>query len=406
MFDCSKICIDKESTEPLHIQLIRELRRLIREMNQEEYDVLPSERSLCSYLKLHRSTVHKAYRELQDSGIVSRRLNKSLIPNASARKRLEGHLPAIGIIIPYRFSKFIETRKNAIHYLKGIFDRAAERGYAVLLLELPPPETPVEERKYFISTHVSGLTGVLLLGDRKIDNDLMMSELFHYTGIPMVALAGEVDLPHIGSVQCRFDRAAGDMAEYFKNQGVHSLGIIAPLRYRNPLREFNYAKVEQSVLTKGRAWDMLPSFMAENEDLYDPRRWQENDLFKGTQVYEYYQEVCRSFDEMMAKHGYLREGVNYKAVHPNHDTILLVCHYGVESVLLSHIMSCSPYTLWQNTVVVPSGLTILHTEERREGIASLRVCAIGDSGHLYAAGAEPSFAARFCECFTDDTRHD
>ena len=241
MFDCSKICIDKESTEPLHIQLIRELRRLIREMNQEEYDVLPSERSLCSYLKLHRSTVHKAYQELQDSGIVSRRLNKSLIPNASARKRLEGHLPAIGIIIPYRFSKFIETRKNAIHYLKGIFDRAAERGYAVLLLELPPPETPVEERKYFISTHVSGLTGVLLLGDRKIDNDLMMSELFHYTGIPMVALAGEVDLPHIGSVQCRFDRAAVDMAEYFKNQGVHSLGIIAPPRYRNPLREFNYA---------------------------------------------------------------------------------------------------------------------------------------------------------------------
>ena len=75
MFDCSKIVIDKESTEPLHIQLIRELRRLIREMNQEEYGVLPSERSLCSYLKLHRSTVHKAYEELQNSGIVRRQLN-------------------------------------------------------------------------------------------------------------------------------------------------------------------------------------------------------------------------------------------------------------------------------------------------------------------------------------------
>lgn len=274
MFDCSKICIDKESTEPLHIQLIRELRRLIREMNQEEYDVLPSERSLCSYLKLHRSTVHKAYQELQDSGIVSRRLNKSLIPNASARKRLEGHLPAIGIIIPYRFSKFIETRKNAIHYLKGIFDRAAERGYAVLLLELPPPETPVEERKYFISTHVSGLTGVLLLGDRKIDNDLMMSELFHYTGIPMVALAGEVDLPHIGSVQCRFDRAAGDMAEYFKNQGVHSLGIIAPTRYRNPLREFNYAARQRTDI-------MMQIFKKSGLDL--PQQWILPDDFSGTE---------------------------------------------------------------------------------------------------------------------------
>lgn len=185
---------------------------------------------------------------------------------------------------------------------------------------------------------------------------------------------------------------------------LEKLGLEA--EYCPWLREFSYAKVKLPVHTEDAAWDMLPSFMAENEDLYDPRRWQENDLFKGTQVYEYYQEVCREFDRVLEKHGYKREGVNYKAVAPNHDTILFVCHYGVESVLLSHIMNCSPYTLWQNTVVVPSGLTILHTEERREGIASLRVCAIGDSGHLYAAGAEPSFAARFCECYTDDTRHD
>jgi len=240
MFDCSKICIDKESAEPLHIQLIRELRRLIRAMNQDEYDVLPSERFLCSCLKLHRSTVHRAYQELLDSGIVRRQPNKSIIPNISARKKLEGHLPAIGIVIPCRFSQFIEYRKNTIQYLKGIFDRAAEKGYAVLLLELPASDTPEEERKDFINTHFSGLTGALLLGDRMIDNDQMLSELFHYTGIPQVALAGEVDLPHIGSVQCRFDQAANDMAEYFKQQKVHSLGIIAPRVSKNPGREFHY----------------------------------------------------------------------------------------------------------------------------------------------------------------------
>ncbi len=187
---------------------------------------------------------------------------------------------------------------------------------------------------------------------------------------------------------------------------LEKLGLEA--EYCEWLREFDYAKVDAPMHphTENAPWDQLPEFMAENEDLYNRDLWHQNDLIKNSRVYECYQEVCREFDQMMAKHGYVREGINYKAVAPNHDTVLLVCHYGVESVLLSHIMNCSPYTFWQNSVVLPSGVTIMHTEERREGIASIRVCGIGDISHLYAAGTAPSFSARFCECFTDETRHD
>ncbi len=185
---------------------------------------------------------------------------------------------------------------------------------------------------------------------------------------------------------------------------LEKLGMEA--EYCEWLREFSYAKVTGGVNLDAAAWDQLPEFMTENQDLYNPETWHQNPLIANSRVYEFYQEVCREFDGMMARHGYVREGVNYQAVAPNHDTILLVCHYGVESVLLSHIMNCSPYTFWQNAVVLPSGLTVMHTEERREGLASIRVCGIGDLSHLYAGEAEPSFAARFCECFTDDTRHD
>ena len=46
------------------------------------------------------------------------------------------------------------------------------------------------------------------------------------------------------------------------------------------------------------------------------------------------------------------------------------------------------------------------TEERRKGTAQFRCLGFGDVSHLYAGGEEPSFAARFCECYDDDTRHD
>ena len=69
-------------------------------------------------------------------------------------------------------------------------------------------------------------------------------------------------------------------------------------------------------------------------------------------------------------------------------------------------MHCSPYSLWQHTCTAPTATTTLYTEERRDGIAHFRAASIGDISHLYAEGEEPSFAARFCECFADNTRHD
>jgi len=63
--------------------------------------------------------------------------------------------------------------------------------------------------------------------------------------------------------------------------------------------------------------------------------------------------------------------------------------------------------LWHGLCAAPASVTTVVTEERRKGIASFRMSAFGDISHLYAAGREPSFAARFCETFDrGDQRHD
>ena len=70
--------------------------------------------------------------------------------------------------------------------------------------------------------------------------------------------------------------------------------------------------------------------------------------------------------------------------------------------MLSHLLGCSPMVLLHGLVAAPTSVTTLYTEERREGEASFRMGAYGDVSHLYAAGIEPSFSARFCECFKND----
>lgn len=172
------------------------------------------------------------------------------------------------------------------------------------------------------------------------------------------------------------------------------------------LREFNYAKVKLPYEeSETICWDLLPEFVSTCERIYSPTEWRTEGFIAESDMPSHYDNVCRELDALLKKHGYERDGYNYKAVRPNHDTVVIVCHYGITSVLLAHLMNCSPYTFWQNAVTLPSSVTTVYTEERRDGIASMRVAGIGDVSHLYAAGLEPSFSARFCECFTDDTRH-
>ena len=155
------------------------------------------------------------------------------------------------------------------------------------------------------------------------------------------------------------------------------------------------------------AWDWLPEDWTADERYFDRNQWCETEIMREGGVDEMYRYVTDSFDALLASHGYVRQGGLYLAERPNRDTIVLFCHFGVECVLLSHLMGISPMPLWHNTCAAPSAVTLVYTEERRQGKAAFRINGFGDISHLYAAGEEPAFAARFCETFDNtDERHD
>lgn len=160
--------------------------------------------------------------------------------------------------------------------------------------------------------------------------------------------------------------------------------------------------------TMASCWDQLPEVMNRYPELYSSDRWKDSSFLKidGTTVLEEYGKVITEFDKVLAEHGYVRNGVSYDAIENNHQVIAFYCHYGVASALMSHLMNCSPYSLWENIVLLPSSLTEFVSEERRKGKASFRADKIGSLAHLDLADEDESFAARFCECFEDETRHD
>jgi probable phosphoglycerate mutase len=173
------------------------------------------------------------------------------------------------------------------------------------------------------------------------------------------------------------------------------------------LKEFDYFIWRPDDTEKKRIpWDWLPQDWTQEPRFYQEEHWAENELMAEGNIGEAYRRVTEQFDELLARHGYRREGRCYRVEKPNHDTIVLFCHFGVESVLLSHLWGVSPMPVWHGFCAQTSSVTTLVTEERRKGIASIRMLAFGDTSHLYVHDEPPAFAARFCECCGDDTRHD
>ncbi len=154
-------------------------------------------------------------------------------------------------------------------------------------------------------------------------------------------------------------------------------------------------------------WDWLPQDWMSDPRLFDYDHWFENECLTPGGVKEQYDWVTGQLDALLARHGYEREGAWYHAVRANRDTVVFFCHLGVECVLLSHLLHVSPFILWHGMCALPSSVTTLVTEERREGIAAFRMLTFGDLTHLYSANEPPSFAARFRETYaSEDERKD
>lgn len=153
-------------------------------------------------------------------------------------------------------------------------------------------------------------------------------------------------------------------------------------------------------------WDWLPRDRAEDPRLGRADEWYDTPAMAEADMRREYDWVTGNFDKLLARHGYVREGGFFRAERPNHETVALFCHFGVGCVLLSRLLDVSPMVLWHGLCAAPASVTTVMTEERRQGIAQFRVTEYGDISHLKLHGEPPAFSARFCECFTDDTRHD
>ncbi len=175
------------------------------------------------------------------------------------------------------------------------------------------------------------------------------------------------------------------------------------VEYLDEIKEFN-ALVDLPYRKKSHTWDFRTSLLKDDK-IYDNEKWREIDYMNNSDVFNLYNKNKNALLSILEKHGYKKDGNIFKVIKPNHNKIVFVCHFGIISYMLSHLLNLSPLALLNFTVSRPTAITRLVSEERERGEAIFRLLEYGSTTHLYINNETPSFMARFCETFDDDTEH-
>ena len=78
-------------------------------------------------------------------------------------------------------------------------------------------------------------------------------------------------------------------------------------------------------------WDWLPRDWADEDRFADAEAWYHHPVMVPGGVKEEFERVAAGLDELLANHGYRREGRLYRAVNANEDTVVLFCHFGLSA---------------------------------------------------------------------------
>lgn len=129
-------------------------------------------------------------------------------------------------------------------------------------------------------------------------------------------------------------------------------------------------------------WDISAANVRAAPDLGKTSQW---DIVKDIQsAKEPFEALQMDSDTFIARHGYVREGHQYRIVKPNRDIIAVFCHGGFGLTWIAHLLNIPLSVAWTSLYLPPSSITTILFDERSADFACPRAIGIGDIGHLYS----------------------
>lgn len=131
-------------------------------------------------------------------------------------------------------------------------------------------------------------------------------------------------------------------------------------------------------------WDLPASLVRSADNLTHNSQWSLVPAIEKAR--EPFENLQMDSDAFIARHGYVREGHQYRIVQANRDVIAVFCHGGFGLTWLAHLLNIPLAVAWTSFYLPPSSVTTILFDERSADFATPRAIGVGDIGHLYSEG--------------------
>lgn len=102
-------------------------------------------------------------------------------------------------------------------------------------------------------------------------------------------------------------------------------------------RELSWGKGNGDAGDRLSPWAIKDMVIETQKGYPEGEEWRNLSEFQNDHFVEDYDIHCKALDTFLSEHGYIRKGQLYQAENPNDKNIVIVCHGGVISALVSYL---------------------------------------------------------------------
>lgn len=110
--------------------------------------------------------------------------------------------------------------------------------------------------------------------------------------------------------------------------------------------------------------------------------WKNLDELKDDKLVEDTEAHCVALDKFLAEHGYERKGQLYEVKEENDKTVVIVCHGGVISALVSYLTNVSFFQYISHMGVDLTSVTKVHFRGKKGSVEPAQLVYVNSQAHL------------------------
>lgn len=138
-----------------------------------------------------------------------------------------------------------------------------------------------------------------------------------------------------------------------------------------------------------KMWDTFGEDVRSGQAPPTQEAWNRVPPFDAAEVSEMWRGFRRDADELLARHGFVREGSRYRIRQRSTDRVAIVCHNGTILLFLAHLLELPLPLAWCGFYAWPASVTVFLMEEHSPTWAVPRALQVADVSHLFAARLSP-----------------